>query len=310
MKALSFLDSMLFVDTGRVSFKGKEWKVDVGSSFTGCVAVCGSVVALTDNKKKLYLLDFLKEKDQLCLASFFIEKAAMKMHFYSDASKLIIGDKMGDLYSFDLQDLENIPKGTLLHGCVSMVTDLSIINDQKIIFSDRDEKIRSFLIEKPYEIEGFLLGHTEYVYGFCLFDQNRKVLSVGGDNRIILWDLQEIATLDCHIIPGPEKDPIGISIKTDGTFAIIFAAENEIFSGSLLEDKISTTSSTTSSIVLPSPPTSLDCDGKNFIVSLESGKVVKIDSEFKILEEVEIPSGIIGREPFKKHEHLRKMRAD
>lgn len=307
MKALYFLDSLLFVDTERVSFNGKEWKVDVGSSLTGCVAVCGSMAALTDNKKKLYLLDFLKEKDHLCLASFFIEKAAMKMSFYSDASKLIIGDKMGDLYSFDLQDLENIPKGTLIHGCVSMVTDLSIIDDRKIIFSDRDEKIRSFLIEKPYEIEGFLLGHTEYVYGFCLFDQNRKVLSVGGDNRIILWDLQEMATLDCHIIPGPEKDPIGISIKTDGTFAVIFAAENEIFSGSLLEDEISTS---TPSIVLPSPPTSLDCDGKNFIVSLESGKAVKIDSEFKILDDVEIPSGITGLEPFKKHEHLRKMRAD
>lgn len=302
MKAISFSNSLLYVDTGKISFNGMEWGVDEGSSLTGCITVndCGKV-ALMDDKKKLYIL-MVADGNISLLKSFFIEKAAMKLSFYCNGLKILVGDKMGDIYSYDL---ENDDK-KLLHGCVSMLTDLAVFDSGKmVLMSDRDEKIRIFSLDKPYEIEGFLLGHTEYVYGFTLIGE--KVLSVGGDNRIILWDTSKMTILDSILIPGAEKDPIGISSNKNGDFVIIFSSEMEIVKGSIIcgGEKISPLDT---SFSLPSSPVSLDCDGENFIISLES-KIVKINKNDNVIEELCFPSSISSAS-FKKQEHLRKMKCD
>lgn len=89
----------------------------------------------------------------------------------------------------------------LLLGHVSMLTDLlcmSIFDDTSIppqprtyIFtSDRDEHIRvSRGIPQAHIIEGFCLGHTEFVSKLCIPHWSQKILiSGGGDDYFLTWN--------------------------------------------------------------------------------------------------------------------------
>ncbi|KAL9608668.1 MAG: hypothetical protein Q9167_006520 [Letrouitia subvulpina] len=89
----------------------------------------------------------------------------------------------------------------LLLGHVSLLTDLLCIgigsedcNDsrerQYIITADRDEHIRvSRGMPQAHIIEGFCLGHTEFVSKLCVLPWNRRLLvSGGGDDYLFFWD--------------------------------------------------------------------------------------------------------------------------
>ena len=61
---------------------------------------------------------------------------------------------------------------SLLMGHLSSITDMYLAseNDQEfIITSDRDEKIRVTKYPQAFEIEAFCLGHEEYVVNTCIF---------------------------------------------------------------------------------------------------------------------------------------------
>jgi len=89
----------------------------------------------------------------------------------------------------------------LLLGHVSLLTDLAYVKlDQKlspshqdrdyIITSDRDEHIRvSRGIPQAYIIEGYCLGHNEFVSSICVPQRKPKLLvSGGGDDYLLVWD--------------------------------------------------------------------------------------------------------------------------
>ncbi|KAI9700506.1 MAG: tRNA (guanine-N(7)-)-methyltransferase non-catalytic subunit trm82 [Bogoriella megaspora] len=84
----------------------------------------------------------------------------------------------------------------LLLGHVSMLTDLALASIPNvegkernyIITSDRDEHIRiSRGIPQTHIIEGYCLGHTEFVNVLCLV-KPEVLISGGGDNYIYVWD--------------------------------------------------------------------------------------------------------------------------
>lgn len=86
----------------------------------------------------------------------------------------------------------------LLLGHVSLLTDIACASlvspsDQRmnyIITSDRDEHIRvSRGIPQAHLIEGYCLGHTQFVSKLCvsLPDPN-LLISGGGDDYLLLWD--------------------------------------------------------------------------------------------------------------------------
>lgn len=89
----------------------------------------------------------------------------------------------------------------LLLGHVSLLTDLACITladetlspprqRRYILTSDRDEHIRvSRGIPQTHVIEGYCLGHTEFVARLCIPGWNKKVLiSGGGDDFLLIWD--------------------------------------------------------------------------------------------------------------------------
>jgi tRNA (guanine-N(7)-)-methyltransferase subunit TRM82 len=89
----------------------------------------------------------------------------------------------------------------LLLGHVSLLTDVAsvTITDETsssprprsyILTADRDEHIRvSRGIPQTYVIEGYCLGHTEFVSKLCVPDWNKRTLiSGGGDDFLLIWD--------------------------------------------------------------------------------------------------------------------------
>jgi tRNA (guanine-N(7)-)-methyltransferase subunit TRM82 len=81
----------------------------------------------------------------------------------------------------------------LLLGHVSMLTDVAVADVKGrgyIISADRDEHIRiSRGIPQSHIIEGFCLGHTEFVSRLCIPQGKSDLLiSGGGDNELFVWD--------------------------------------------------------------------------------------------------------------------------
>lgn len=98
---------------------------------------------------------------------------------------------------------------TLLLGHVSMLTDVALatLHGRKyIITADRDEHIRvSRGIPQAHIIEGFCLGHTEFVSRLCIPNERPEILvSAGGDTDIFIWEwfsgqLLSSADLKSHV---------------------------------------------------------------------------------------------------------------
>ena len=89
----------------------------------------------------------------------------------------------------------------LLLGHVSLLTDLVYVTlpvgkpnpsttQSYIITSDRDEHIRvSRGLPQAHIIEGYCLGHTEFVSKLCVPPWDRRALiSGGGDDYLLVWD--------------------------------------------------------------------------------------------------------------------------
>lgn len=81
----------------------------------------------------------------------------------------------------------------LLFGHVSLLTDIALValgSRWYIITADRDEHIRiSRGIPQAHVIEGFCLGHTEFVSRLCIpVSRHHLLISGGGDNELFLWD--------------------------------------------------------------------------------------------------------------------------
>jgi tRNA (guanine-N(7)-)-methyltransferase subunit TRM82 len=82
---------------------------------------------------------------------------------------------------------------TLLLGHVSMLTALLVAeNDGRryILTSDRDEHIRvSRYIPQAHVIEGYCLGHKQFIGDMAIPPSNKKLLiSGGGDEDLYIWD--------------------------------------------------------------------------------------------------------------------------
>lgn len=81
----------------------------------------------------------------------------------------------------------------LLLGHVSMLTHIALttLNGRDyIITADRDEHIRvSRGIPQTHVIEGFCLGHSEFVSRICVpSDRPQVLISGGGDDQLFLWE--------------------------------------------------------------------------------------------------------------------------
>ena len=132
-------------------------------------------------------------------------KEAAQRDFVPSASSLTVHTK-GNREALRQQQKIKNPKAEkkslnfdhqLLLGHVSLLTDVtcvSISSSNKmrnyILSSDRDEHIRvSRGIPQAHIIEGYCLGHTEFISKLCIPPAHPHLLiSGGGDESLFLWD--------------------------------------------------------------------------------------------------------------------------
>ncbi|OQR67402.1 tRNA (guanine-N(7)-)-methyltransferase subunit WDR4-like, partial [Tropilaelaps mercedesae] len=103
---------------------------------------------------------------------------------------ILVADRAGDVYEFPLDDPNVAPN--LLMGRMSMLLDMALSpSDDFIVVCDRDEKIVVCHYPEAYEIIAFCLGHRQFVTSIELLPYHlNRLVSVGGDGRLILWDLE------------------------------------------------------------------------------------------------------------------------
>lgn len=137
-------------------------------------------LALSSDDKLLQIWDLNEFKK---LATFKTVKRTTVIEF-PNKDTLLIGDKFGDVYRYDLSQTN--PKPRLLLGHVSILTDMTFSpNKEYLITSDRDEKIRVSCYPNTFSIHQFILGHTEFVSKLFAIPGTDLVLSGGGDSFLL-----------------------------------------------------------------------------------------------------------------------------
>lgn len=116
----------------------------------------------------------------------------------------------------------------LLLGHVSMLTDVlyaarEIEGKQRgyIITADRDEHIRiSRGPPQSHIIEGYCLGHTEFVSKLCLIPGTDLLVSGGGDEELYVWDWPSFKLRRKYDLYGGVADAIDFGAKEVGPTAM------------------------------------------------------------------------------------------
>ncbi len=121
-----------------------------------------------------------------------------------NAAEIIVSaDFEGNAIAYPVEAGASNVSRLLLGHTASMLTGLRIVpnstdNTTRILTSDRDEKVRVSSFPNTYVVEGYLLGHTEYVSSLDVSKNDACPFCVtcGGDGTIRLWDYTTCEELD------------------------------------------------------------------------------------------------------------------
>jgi len=112
---------------------------------------------------------------------------------------VVVCDKTGDVYrlfSTDEKLVCSVEKPCLGH--ISMLLDL-VLTEEFLITAERDEKIKISDRNRPVDIHGYLLGHTQFVKS--IFEVGGFLVSFAGDYELKLWDLKSCEEIDSYTLP-------------------------------------------------------------------------------------------------------------
>lgn len=151
----------------------------------------GQKLAINGQNKQIYIYipsDYEVKKTYWQLQRIItVKKRASALDLTNDV--LLIADKSGDVYKTDLSTDTNLilTSDDCIMGHLSMLLDIAFVrtkeNEEFILTADRDEKIRLSHYPNAYNIQGYCLGHTEFVSNVKLIDQNH-ILSASGDGKL------------------------------------------------------------------------------------------------------------------------------
>jgi WD40 repeat protein len=215
----------------------------------------GTLLVACDVNKTIHLF---RTVDFCELATGMLDKAAINATFAGD--DILIADKFGDVIRFSKPD--GPWRGTVIAGCISVSTDL-IVTNRHVILADRDEKIRLIDRKFPVLIERFLLAHTEYVAAVRMLGD--RLVSIGGDKLIILWDVdadEPVQTVSIEYVG--LFDPVGLAVGK--SIAYILNGVNKLFLLQITDDGIAIVPT---ELELPTgfKPVTLALEGDRFLIS-------------------------------------------
>lgn len=156
-------------------------------------------------------------------------KRASAITYDINESAIIVADKTGDVYSFPwpipshllekfnrirllppIDDKHPLTKptderfmGRVLLGHSSSVVACTLANapwGRVLVTVDRDEHVRISIFPETWVIHAMGLGHT--AFGSCVTTIGERIITGGGDNRVISWGLNGALLAEHYISEG------------------------------------------------------------------------------------------------------------
>ncbi|GAB6022035.1 hypothetical protein CHUAL_006184 [Chamberlinius hualienensis] len=150
------------------------------------ICKCGYHLAACNEQKQLAVWDVSNNFEVVCIRS--VPRKALCVCFMADCKQLLVADKTGDVYQIQTDTRSAYNTDVLLLGHLSMILDMTLSSDnQLLITSDRDEKIRVSSFPNCYNIHAFCCGHREFVVKLALLPNNILV-SGSGDGTVRFWN--------------------------------------------------------------------------------------------------------------------------
>lgn len=207
-----------------------------------------------ENRNVIKVVPTLEHKSnkRICSLSFASVPSSSKAN--GEMTVIIGGDLNGDATAYPVATIgesnSNVSRVLLSHTA-SMLTNIEIFDNGKqsttILTSDRDEKVRVSSFTNTYHVEGYLLGHSNFVSDVKIFKNyclmGSKCVTCGGDNTLRIFDyksMKELSMLNIPVSyntgkPTGEAIPIPVRLATNltgSTVAVIYDSFHnvEIFS--------------------------------------------------------------------------------
>lgn len=157
---------------------------------------------------------------------------------------IVAGDFEGNAIAYPVQAGGSDVSRLLLGHTASMLTGLRVVHNSadktaRILTSDRDEKVRVSSFPNTFVVEGYLLGHTEYVSSLDVSKDEAcpYCVTCGGDGTVRLWDYttcEELDVVETDQSPshGGEEEkesgevPLGVAISSDGSIVAVIWNDN------------------------------------------------------------------------------------
>lgn len=186
--------------------------------------------AVSRYNKTLSLYEYRRENDEQSTALYrktvyMTSKRVSSLCFATVETKdiVIAADLTGDAVAYPLEIQSQTDRmGRLLLGhTASILTGIAVIDNEVLLTSDRDEKIRISCFPATYVIQGYLLGHEAFVSCFDVSDN--LCMSGGGDGTIRVWDLQSMQQITClHTVrDNDEGNPLDGDTERTSSFQLI-----------------------------------------------------------------------------------------
>jgi hypothetical protein len=124
--------------------------------------------------------------------------ATWKKNSNHDHVVAIVGDRAGDIWGFNIPELK---KEVLLGGhTASVITDIAYSPENNLILtSDRDEKVRYSSFPDIESIAGYSLGHTSVVSSITPINKD-CVSSIGWDHKLIIWNFSDFGKIEERLL--------------------------------------------------------------------------------------------------------------
>lgn len=160
----------------------------------------GTIIACADEKKCIRIISFFDHNGnstwKYINTLVTVPKAITSLYWDSystgDSDSLYVTDKFGEVFRFSFSNslLSFIEtSSTPILGHIGTITSI-LVDENWIYTADREEKIKQSCKKFPFNIQNYFLGHKEYISSISFICNQNYIVSVGGDDYMIIWNIK------------------------------------------------------------------------------------------------------------------------